>query len=69
MSVDRLENRISELESVVTFQEQAISSLSSELFIQQEKLKEIDRTLKALIKSYKENIPQASAEHEVPPHY
>ena len=69
MSVDRLENRISELESVVTFQEHTISSLSSELFIQQEKLKEIDRTLKALIKSYKENIPQASAEHEVPPHY
>ena len=69
MSVDRLENRISELESLVTFQEHTISSLSSELFIQQEKLKEIDRTLKALIKSYKENIPQASAEHEVPPHY
>ena len=69
MSVDRLENRISELESVVTFQEQTISSLSSELFIQQEKLKEIDRTLKALVKSYKENIPQVSAEHEVPPHY
>ena len=69
MSVDRLENRISELESVVTFQEHTISSLSSELFIQQEKLKEIDRTLKALIKSYKENIPQASGEHEVPPHY
>ena len=69
MSVDTLENRISELESVVTFQEQTISSLSSELFIQQEKLKEIDRTLKALVKSYKENIPQASAEHEVPPHY
>ena len=69
MSVDRLENRISELESVVTFQEHTISSVSSELFIQQEKLKEIDRTLKALIKSYKENIPQASAEHEVPPHY
>ena len=69
MSVDTLENRISELESVVTFQEHTISSLSSELFIQQEKLKEIDRTLKALIKSYKENIPQASAEHEVPPHY
>ena len=69
MSADRLENRISELESVVTFQEHTISSLSSELFIQQEKLKEIDRTLKALVKSYKENIPQASAEHEVPPHY
>ena len=69
MSVDRLENRISELESLVTFQEHTISSLSSELFIQQEKLKEIDRTLKALVKSYKENIPQASAEHEVPPHY
>jgi|TARA_B100001741_G_scaffold303257_1_gene293204 uncharacterized coiled-coil protein SlyX len=69
MSEDRLENRISELESVVTFQEHTISSLSSELFIQQEKLKEIDRTLKALVKSYKENIPQASAEHEVPPHY
>ena len=69
MSEDRLENRISELESVVTFQEHTISSLSSELFIQQGKLKEIDRTLKALIKSYKENIPQASAEHEVPPHY
>ena len=69
MSEDRLENRISELESVVTFQEHTISSLSSELFIQQEKLKEIDRTLKALIKSYKENIPQASAQHEVPPHY
>ena len=69
MSVDRLENRISELESVVTFQEHTISSLSSELFIQQEKLKEIDRTLKALVKSYKENIAQASAEHEVPPHY
>ena len=69
MSVDTLENRISELESVVTFQEQTISSLSSELFIQQEKLKEIDRTLKALVKSYKENIPQVSAEHEVPPHY
>ena len=69
MSEDRLENRISELESVVTFQEQTISSLSSELFVQQEKLKEIDRTLKALVKSYKENIPQASAEHEVPPHY
>ena len=69
MSVDRLENRISELESVVTFQEHTISSLSSELFIQQEKLKEIDRTLKALVKSYKENIPQASAQHEVPPHY
>tara|TARA_B100000674_G_scaffold97452_2_gene70062 strand:+ start:902 stop:1111 length:210 start_codon:yes stop_codon:yes gene_type:complete len=69
MSLDTLENRISELESVVTFQEHTISSLSSELFIQQEKLKEIDRTLKALIKSYKENIPQASAEHEVPPHY
>ena len=69
MSEDRLENRISELESVVTFQEHTISSLSSELFIQQEKLKEIDRTLKALVKSYKENIPQASAQHEVPPHY
>ena len=69
MSVDRLENRISELESVVTFQEHTISSLSSELFIQQEKLKEIDRTLKALVKSYKENIAQAPAEHEVPPHY
>lgn len=69
MSEDRLENRISELESVVTFQEHTISSLSSELFIQQEKLKEIDRTLKALVKSYKENVPQASAEHEVPPHY
>tara|TARA_B100000427_G_scaffold45414_1_gene33574 strand:- start:432 stop:641 length:210 start_codon:yes stop_codon:yes gene_type:complete len=69
MSEDSLENRISELESVVTFQEHTISSLSSELFIQQEKLKEIDRTLKALVKSYKENIPQASAEHEVPPHY
>ncbi len=69
MSEDRLENRISELESVVTFQEHTISSLSSELFIQQEKVKEIDRTLKALVKSYKENIPQASAEHEVPPHY
>jgi uncharacterized coiled-coil protein SlyX len=69
MSEDRLENRISELESVVTFQEHTISSLSSELFIQQEKLKEIDRTLKALVKSYKENIPQVSAEHEVPPHY
>ena len=69
MSEDRLENRISELESVVTFQEHTISSLSSELFIQQEKLKEIERTLKALVKSYKENIPQASAEHEVPPHY
>ena len=69
MSVDRLENRISELESVVTFQEHTISSLSSELFLQQEKLKEIDRTLKALVKSYKENIPQVSAEHEVPPHY
>mgnify|MGYP001391685872 FL=1 len=69
MSLDTLENRISELESVVTFQEHTISSLSSELFIQQEKLKEIDRTLKALVKSYKENIPQASAEHEVPPHY
>lgn len=69
MSVDRLENRISELESVVTFQEHTISSLSSELFIQQEKVKEIDRTLKALVKSYKENLPQASAEHEVPPHY
>ena len=45
MSVDRLENRISELESVVTFQEHTISSLSSELFIQQEKLKEIDLSL------------------------
>ena len=38
MSEDRLENRISELESVVTFQEHTISSLSSEI-IQQEKLK------------------------------
>ena len=41
MSLDTLENRISELESVVTFQEHTISSLSSELFIQQEKVKEI----------------------------
>ena len=69
METNALEARVSELETVVTFQEQTISSLSSELFIQQEKLKEIDRSLKALVKSYKENIPQASAEHEVPPHY
>ena len=69
METNALEARVSELETVVTFQEQTISSLSSELFIQQEKLKEIDRTLKALVKSYKENITQASAEHEVPPHY
>ena len=36
MEKDALEDRISELETVLTFQEQAISSLSDELFVQQE---------------------------------
>ena len=69
MKMDALEARVSELETVVTFQEQTISSLSGELFIQQEKLKEVDRTLKALVESSKENMSQASSEYEVPPHY
>ena len=69
MKMDALEARVSELETVVTFQEQTISSLSSELFIQQEKLKEIDRTLKVLTESFRENTPQESSEDEAPPHY
>jgi len=69
MEKDALEDRISELETVLTFQEQAISSLSDELFVQQEKLKDMDRTLKAVVKSYIENLPQALPEDEVPPHY
>ena len=69
MDTNALEARVSELETVVTFQEQTISSLSGELFIQQEKLKEIDRTLKALVESSKENMSRASSEYEVPPHY
>ena len=51
-----VEERISELETMLAFQEQTISSLSEELFVQQSKLNEFDRTLKALIKSYKENF-------------
>ena len=69
MEKDALEDRISELETVLTFQEQAISSLSDELFVQQEKLKDMDRTLKALVKSYRENPAQALPEDEIPPHY
>ena len=69
MEKDALENRVSELETVLTFQEQAISSLSDELFVQQEKLKDMERTLKAVVKSYRENLPQALPEDEVPPHY
>ena len=69
MEKDALEDRVSELETVLTFQEQAISSLSDELFVQQEKLKDMDRTLKAVVKSYRENLPQDLPEDEVPPHY
>ena len=69
MKMNALEARVSELETVVTFQEQTISSLSSELFLQQEKLKEIDRILKVLMKSFRENTPQESSEDKVPPHY
>ena len=69
MDTNALEARVSELETVVTFQEQTISSLSGELFIQQEKLKEIDRTLKALVESSKDNLSRAPYEYEVPPHY
>ena len=59
MEKDALEVRVTELETVLTFQEQAISSLSDELFVQQEKLKDMDRTLKAVVKSYRECLPQA----------
>ncbi len=64
-----VEERISELETMLAFQEQTISSLSEELFVQQSKLNEFDRTLKALIKSYKENMPETNLNDEVPPHY
>ena len=69
MEKDAVEDRVSELETVLTFQEQAISSLSDELFVQQEKLKDMERTLKAVVKSYRETLPQALPENEVPPHY
>ncbi len=69
MDKDLVEQRISELESLLAFQEQTISSLSDELFVQQAKLNEFDRILKALVKSYRENIPQANLNPEIPPHY
>ena len=64
-----VEERISQLETLLEFQEQSISSLSDELFVQQAKLNEFDRTLKALVKSYRDNLPQTDLNDEIPPHY
>ena len=69
MKKDIVDDRVSELETMIAFQDQTIADLSNELFVQQEKLNEIDRTLKALVRSYRENIPQADIREEVPPHY
>ena len=69
MKKDIVDDRVSELETMIAFQDQTIADLSNELFVQQEKLNEIDRTLKALVRSYRENITQADIGEEVPPHY
>ena len=69
MKKDIVDDRVSELETMIAFQDQTIADLSNELFVQQEKLNEIDRTLKALVRSYRENISQADIGEEVPPHY
>jgi|TARA_X000000368_G_scaffold378103_1_gene332256 SlyX protein len=69
MDKKMVEERISELETMLAFQDQTISSLSEELFVQQAKLNEFDRTLKALIKSYRENMPETDLNDEIPPHY
>ena len=69
MKKDIVDDRVSELETMIAFQDQTIADLSNELFVQQEKLNEIDRTLKALVRSYRENIPHADIGEEVPPHY
>jgi SlyX. len=59
MKKDIVDDRVSELETMIAFQDQTIADLSNELFVQQEKLNEIDRTLKALVRCCRENIPQA----------
>jgi len=64
-----VEERISQLETLLEFQEQTISSLSDELFVQQAKLNEFDRTLKALVKVYRDNPAQTDMNDEIPPHY
>ena len=64
-----VEERISQLETLLEFQEQTISSLSDELFVQQAKLNEFDRTLKALVKIHRDNPAQTDMNDEIPPHY
>ena len=63
------EDRIRALEELLEFQDQALASLSNELFAHQEKITELEKTLKAIVQTYRENQTEVNAGTEVPPHY
>ncbi|QMU62710.1 MAG: SlyX protein [Gammaproteobacteria bacterium] len=67
-----LEERIVELETKLSFQEDLLQELNSHVVNQQKKIDELTVLSNQLKEQYKEivsSLPDASAGDEVPPHY
>lgn len=72
---DQLQDRISELETKVAFQDHTIEQLSDEIGSHQESISKLQQQLRLLGDRFKQikndidnDMPQ-SMEHEIPPHY
>ncbi|MEM7401087.1 MAG: SlyX family protein [Pseudomonadota bacterium] len=70
--MDRIEERIIELETKISYQEDLIQELNQHVITQQkqiDELTELNNLLKEQFKEIISIIPSASSGHEVPPHY
>ncbi len=70
--MDKIEERIIELETKISYQEDLIEELNQHVITQQKQIDELvvlNNLLKEQFKEIISSIPSASSDHEVPPHY
>ncbi len=72
MSEDKLESRITELETKMSFQEDLLQELNTHVISQQEQIDKLNALCNLLREQYKEivsSLPDVSSGDEIPPHY
>ena len=70
MSSSSLQNRIDELETRLTFQDDIVASLNDALAQQQRSIMQLERSIEKLMEQIEESgYPSTDAAEEPPPHY
>ncbi len=75
MSANATEDRITELESRLEFQDETIARLNDELVLQQQRVFQMDKTLQMLVNQFKAKVFEAdnpmmdTQDEPPPPHY